>query len=463
MNTRRLLALILILGLLAPTAGAAALAGPCTPGAIYDPACDVDHDGDVDIFDIQLTASRWNRTGTWVSDNDHNHLGQTWTGNNNPLVIQGTFGLPGVAPLVLTNSGAGDGLWITGAGKSGVFIGPTGNDGVYVNRAGSPRTTNTSFFISGLEVAGAQDMGVQVGYAGLAGIRVVSSDGEGLLAGQIAGNGVRVDAAGVDGVRVMTSDNHGLHVMDAGWDGLRIGSAGETGVHVGAAGGHGLRIEDAAGFGIVINNAGGHGLYIDNTELVPIYIESRADGSTGLEIKGALGWSASFEASIWVGANCVNCRQALFAVNSGDHTLKPGAIVAVRGPANSDLLGDTMDLFEVSLAEPGDPVLGIVSGRARLDEAPPDSGPRVKLQPDEGDAAPGDYLSVIYNGPVKVKVASSIEVGQKLTVAEDGSLRPLRTARVDGMEVAENAPVLGIALESTKPGQDTIWVLVNPQ
>jgi hypothetical protein len=42
---------------------------------VYDPACDVDHDGDVDIFDIQLTAGHWNRSGAWTSDNGHTPLG----------------------------------------------------------------------------------------------------------------------------------------------------------------------------------------------------------------------------------------------------------------------------------------------------------------------------------------------------------------------------------------------------
>ena len=96
--------LIVVLTILtAIPATAAPLVGPCAPGTAYDPACDVDQDGDVDIFDIQLTASRWNRTGTWVSDNDHDHLGQTWVGNNNPLRIQGNFGPPNEAPLVLSS------------------------------------------------------------------------------------------------------------------------------------------------------------------------------------------------------------------------------------------------------------------------------------------------------------------------------------------------------------------------
>lgn len=41
--------------------------GGCVPGETYDPACDVDHDGDVDIFDIQLAAGHWNQGGTYTS------------------------------------------------------------------------------------------------------------------------------------------------------------------------------------------------------------------------------------------------------------------------------------------------------------------------------------------------------------------------------------------------------------
>jgi hypothetical protein len=51
--------------------------GVCLPGAGYAPGCDVDQDGDVDIFDIQLTAGRWNSSGIYTSG--HAHWGETWT------------------------------------------------------------------------------------------------------------------------------------------------------------------------------------------------------------------------------------------------------------------------------------------------------------------------------------------------------------------------------------------------
>lgn len=52
--------------------------GVCLPGAGYTSGCDVDQDGDIDIFDVQLTAGRWNSSGVYTSG--HTHWGETWTG-----------------------------------------------------------------------------------------------------------------------------------------------------------------------------------------------------------------------------------------------------------------------------------------------------------------------------------------------------------------------------------------------
>ena len=135
MNARRLFSLILVLTLLATLAGAAAsapLAGPCTPGAAYDPACDANQDGHITITDIQLAAGHWNQSGAYISDNNHNHLGQTWTGSNNPLTITGAFGAPLNSALILSNS-TGVGMRITGAtGGSGIYIDSADDQGLWV-------------------------------------------------------------------------------------------------------------------------------------------------------------------------------------------------------------------------------------------------------------------------------------------------------------------------------------------
>lgn len=107
----------------------------------------------VNVLDIQLTAGHWNQTGTWLSDNSHNHLGQTWVGANNALKIQWAFGAPDYAGVVLSNT-AGHGLAIPNASINGIYVGTTGFygmvvndaalDGVYVNEAGNPSSATLS-------------------------------------------------------------------------------------------------------------------------------------------------------------------------------------------------------------------------------------------------------------------------------------------------------------------------------
>ena len=150
MNARRLFALALLLGLLAlisSAVGAAPQTAACVAGGVYDPACDVNHDGIVDIQDIQLTGGHWNQTGTWLSDNNHNHLGQTWTGSNNPLTINGAFS-PN-PPLLVANT-TGDGLRATTSATSA-----TGVEGTATAASGATTgVSGKSFSIGGVGVSG---------------------------------------------------------------------------------------------------------------------------------------------------------------------------------------------------------------------------------------------------------------------------------------------------------------------
>ena len=45
----------------------APLSAACVPGAAYNPACDVDHNGAINVTDIQLTAGHWGQTGTYTA------------------------------------------------------------------------------------------------------------------------------------------------------------------------------------------------------------------------------------------------------------------------------------------------------------------------------------------------------------------------------------------------------------
>jgi hypothetical protein len=374
------LVLVLVLGILAAAPIAAAplhaaalrdlVAAPCASGVTYDPACDVNHDGVVNVLDVQITASHWNQTGTWLSDNSHNHLGQVWTGNS-PLKIQGAFGAPDYAPLVLNNT-AGVGLSI-GASDSGVYIDTAGYNGIWVASA--------------------------------------------------ANHGLRVGTTGGNGVQVDLTEYAGVYVSRAGTDGVYVGSAANNGVVVDAA------------------------------------------GVNGVYARGSI-YAGYFSGNIYVTGTCLGCRQANFAINAGDLTLQPGEVVSIQDvvPTNFDT-GPT--LWQVALAQPGQAVVGVVAGRAEPfveEEHRPNETGRT-LVSREGAAQPGEYVTIVYSGPMQVKVApgeSAISAGSRLTAAEGGTVRSMQTRTVGGMIVTEGAPVIGIALEA--PDKDgLVWVLVNPQ
>lgn len=64
-RVRSLVLAVTLLGTLMLAAPAALAVGPCAPGAAYDPACDVDENGVINILDIQLIASRFNLSGSF--------------------------------------------------------------------------------------------------------------------------------------------------------------------------------------------------------------------------------------------------------------------------------------------------------------------------------------------------------------------------------------------------------------
>ena len=156
-----ILALILVLTVFAAIpVEAAPDAGPCIAGGGYNASCDTNQDGAITIQDIQLTAGHWNQTGTFTSDNSHNHLGQMWTGTNNPLTITGAYGAPLYAPLNLSNS-TGVGLRITSAnGGSGIYIDSTSDNGMWVSSAANHGVYVNSVVNSGVVVNSAGGSGV---------------------------------------------------------------------------------------------------------------------------------------------------------------------------------------------------------------------------------------------------------------------------------------------------------------
>jgi hypothetical protein len=436
MLTRKLFVLALILGLLVPAMAAAApLAVPCVPGASYNPACDANQDGSITVTDLQLTAGHWNQSGTFVSDSNHTHLGQTWTGANNPLKFQGPFGAPDYAPIVLNNT-QGHGLAIPTASINGIYVGNVGaygmvvnsavQDGVYVGAVGSPSSATYSGESNGFEVAGAGGSGLYVGRADTSGVYIAS--------------------AGLTGVTVHNAPT-GFFASTTSGVGFQALGTGSAGYAAGSPGTDGLYVIDAGSDGVEVWSADGNGINAHGTQ-----------------------YGGYFWGNIYVDGVCISCRPANFAVNAGGRALQPGDVVSVQGVTSTDF--DTARaLWQAVPAEAGQAAVGVVAGKAELviEENPRPSETGKRLVPREGAARPGEYVTIVFSGPMQVKVAhgaGAVTAGTQVTVAADGSVRPLGTMKVqlaDGAGTAtlpESAPVLGVALASVEDG--LVWVLVNP-
>ncbi|MCB0201178.1 MAG: hypothetical protein KDI03_13995 [Anaerolineae bacterium] len=510
MRLRTILTLALTLGLLLPAVAAAAptpsaLAGPCAPGQTYDPACDVDHDGDVDVMDVQLSAGHWNQSGTWMSDNDHDHLGQTWVGSNNPLKIGGSFGAPDYAALVLANgsgsglsvgaaaatgvyvgSAGGTGLLVSSAGADGVFVDTAGNtgvsinsagtygvnvvdsgsDGIHVCRAGSADTCGQFSTNNGVEIGSAEHHGVFVSDTGGSGVVVNDTNGNGLWVVEAVFDGLRVDDPGNDGVSICRAGNATQCFSSSTNNGVEIGSAQDHGVRVIQAGSAGLRVDTAGGTGVYLDQIGGSGMYVENATNDGLHVNQAGQSGVyvgsainGINVNSASNWAATFGGNVNISGTCTGCLLAQMAINAGGETLEPGDAVAIDG-IDASPFGGQDKLLRVRRATPGSALVGVVSGRAEPYTSPEDGANTLVPRNDE-PAAPGEYLSVVIYGPVQVKAAGELEVGQRVTADDTGEVRAMRRVEVEGVTLDEGGPSLGMVLDIAKDG--LVWVLVNPQ
>lgn len=399
------LALVVVLATFAATPAAASpLASPCVAGGGYNPACDVNQDGSVNILDVQLTAGHWNQTGTFTSDNNHNHLAQTWTGTNNPLTIQGSYSSPYWAPLILSNSG-GVGLRVNAAGGSGVWVESAGNNGVLVDAA-----SNDGLFVC---------------HTGTA-------------------SGCSPNAA-----------NNGVEIGNAQHSGLLVDSAGYSGVDIESVGADGVFVNSAAGMGVFVQYAGDNGVYANTTRASGQYGFYTPDAIHGSNV---LIQSLSLVAQV-AGPDSLTPGDIVAAAGVTDPV--PGStvhtpMVRLAGGTFTNVVGVVESRMALTQKPSHTPT---AEGETRT-ETPPN-----ELRSVDGPAQAGDYVAIIVLGAAQVKVQAdeAIQAGQRLTIADTpGRARAQRTVQVEGVKVDESGPTLGAALEAAEK-DGMVWVLVNPQ
>lgn len=370
---------------------------------------------------------------------------------------------------------AGDmGVHVASANGDGMYIDNVGGDGLAVNTAGNPESAVSSLLSNGLEVAGAAGHGLYVGHVSFDGVHVLKAGDDGFHITQADDNGLEVTHADGSGIHVQEAA-YGFSVSQADFDGLSVGNTGLHGVNVNWAGYHGINVAWAAYDGIHVNSADDDGLEVDHADDNGVDINWANNAGLyvewgnyyGIDVDG--GYLAGyFDGNIQVAGSCSGCSLTIFGINAGERPLQPGDIVSLQGTRTSHV--DSVPLLlEVGLATEGDNIIGVVQGNAEpvatKEPRPDEIG--LRLIPGGGEAAPGAFVTILTHGLAQVHAQAlhnAIHQGDRLTINQNGQARPLATITLDGIELAEDAAVLGIALEPLTSGKtDKIWVLINPR
>jgi hypothetical protein len=214
------------------------------------------------------------------NSNDHDHLGQTWTGTNS-LIIEGSFELPEPAALVLTNTHSlGDGLQVASAGDDGIYIRSAGDNAMVIGTAVS----------DGLEIFSTGDNGVQLWWPKGDGFSVCATGNKAGCSVSEGNHGLEIGSAEHDGVYV----NEARQGFSAGWlthDGLNIYSAGEDGVDIHTTGGDGFKVCNTGSETSCTSSDGNHGLEVGLAEDDGVHVYSAGEDGMHVHLTGGDGYN----------------------------------------------------------------------------------------------------------------------------------------------------------------------------
>ncbi|MCK5313874.1 MAG: hypothetical protein KAJ53_02065 [Anaerolineales bacterium] len=298
------------------------------------------------------------------------------------------------------------------------------------------------------------------------------------------GAGLRIESAGSTGVDVQNAGGDGLYVYSASAMGLRVFSAGEEGVYVVNAGDNGLRIGHAWLNGLKIDDVELNGVEIWGATVDGVQVNE--SGRYGVQAHTDLTYGFYTPDAIYAGGGCVGCTSMLIAQNGDEDILEPGDLVAVAGladPVNPESVRPTLIVRKVKDSF-GQGIVGVVEGHyvydANTDRVSMGGSPegeeetnfsqRMTESINPEPVAPGEYLSIVYRGLVRVRVDAAsdpIRVGDLLSVSATAGhavrAQPLAIEGVGVDGIYATGTILGKALEPLNKGQGLIWVLVDLQ
>ena len=403
---------------------------------------------------------------------------------------------------------------------TGLEVNSATGRGVFVGSVGSPDSTQTSSSKNGFQVDGAEgnglyvghadDNGVNVSSAGVYGINIEQSGSTGIQIHNAGSDGIKVDFAGDDGVSISSADGDGVYVNSVGTpstnlyysslkngfeivgaegNGLYVGRADNCGIYVNSAGESGVYIDTVSYYGVLVNKAQANGLYVSRADIDGVSINSAgfdgvyitSAGDDGIDVSSAtdIGVYANTSngAGEWGfdtpdkirGSNITTRSISTYGKNDGNTVLEPGDIVCLTG-YEENILGDS-DIPIIKVTKAGrknsEAIIGVVEYCVVIEEEIDEAGKmgndksRKRFSYTEGNANPGDYISLIIIGPANVKIDSreDIRTGESLT-SNNGWAKKVRTTEVNGITIAENIGIIGKALEDSK-GKGNIKVFVG--
>jgi len=254
--------------------------------------------------------------------------------------------------------------------------------------------------------------------------------------------GIRLKVPSSGGLRIGPSLDYSLVISNTtGSDGIRVLDTGDDGIQIGSN-------PDIPNYGVYIPSPGvsTYGLW-SNT--------ANASGE----------WALYSVDNIQAGNVVANAYSLVVQVTGAD-SLSPGDLAAVAG-VTDPIPGSTVPvpLVVKSAATTNNGVIGVVSSRMVWEAAPgKEAEGEMSMHSADGPAQPGDYVSLIVFGIAEVRVDPSIQIspGDRLTASDiAGAVRPLMKQNVNGMDIVEGAPVIGIALSAQVERLDTIPVFVT--
>jgi hypothetical protein len=276
---------------------------------------------------------------------------------------------------------------------------------------------------------------------------------------------------GGPGVRAYSTDSHGVYgegdTASGNYGGYFTGWGGVYGE--GTRGVQGESSNDN-GEGVLGHGSGALTEGVVGTSDLGTGVYGYASATSGSNAIGVWGqtnatWGFYTGESLYAGGGCTGCTIAFIAQSEDDGSLEVGDVVAVSG-IGPPLMDQQNPVLKVRRATASDgALLGVVQTRAVVDVgkklvSAQHTGEMEKTEiatAAPGRVAPGDYLFVVVQGLVQVRVdacSSAIQVGDAVgPSARVGLAQKLSQSTTPEL-------VLGRALEELDEGTGLIWVLI---